>query len=350
MADIDVQRAERRRRVFTEQESRRNRKQEVYDAIHAVSIKQDNLQIIREPIVCNEEAMDWEPTEPDFDDNDDPDMCGEYCKEIFRNEKKREDTWVLSTRLSDKKTKLRVSCIDWLTEVCTTWKLATDTLFVAVLYLEKALSSLDYTLDDMQAISGTCLFLAAKMEEVQAIPIRDIVEIAPGTSVPIIKAYEKQILTALNYQMVTPHLMLFVRRFNSIAGADLETHNLSKYLATLVLRHQGHCSGLQSVLGAAVCFMARRIMGKTELEAWPIRQTTYSYTLEEIKTAVYFVSHTLSNANRHAELHRNNPNKLPTAYNVFNQRKFHHISSKPIMRQTFVETYSLLNTLAVEST
>ena len=49
------------------------------------------------------------------------------------------------------------------------------------------------------------------------------------------------------------------------------------------------------------------------------------YTLEEIKTAVYFVSHTLSKTNRRAELYSKNPDKLPTAYNVFDQRKFHHI-------------------------
>ena len=36
--------------------------------------------------------------------------------------------------------------------------------------------------------------------------------------------------------MVTPHLMLFLRRYNGISGADMEIHNISKYLATLVLR------------------------------------------------------------------------------------------------------------------
>ena len=53
--------------------------------------------------------------------------------------------------------------MDWLTEVCFTWKLATDTLFTAVLYLDKVLRSVEYSLDDMQPLAGTCLFLAAKV-------------------------------------------------------------------------------------------------------------------------------------------------------------------------------------------
>ena len=65
-----------------------------------VSTKRDNLLIAREQLACNEEDMDWEPTEPDFDDNEDPDMCGEYCKDIFRNERRREQTWVLNSRFA----------------------------------------------------------------------------------------------------------------------------------------------------------------------------------------------------------------------------------------------------------
>ncbi|XP_063689210.1 G2/mitotic-specific cyclin-B-like [Bolinopsis microptera] len=295
------------------------------------------------------EAMDWEQTEPDIDDNDDPDVCGEYCKEIFKNESAiREHKWVMAARLQDIAT-LRVGCVDWLTEVCFTWKLATDTFFTAVLYLDKALRTLEYSLDDIQPLTGTCLFLAAKMEEVQAIPIDDIVEIAPGTSVAAIKSYEKKILVALNYEMVTPHLMLFVRRYNSISGTNMETHNISKYLSTLVVRYQGHCSGPQSMLAAAICFLARRIMGYSEAEAWSSKQTTYSgYLLEEIKMAVYFVSHALFNANRRAAEHSRNSDKVTTAYRVFNQRKFQYICTKPCLRQKFVETYGLLNVISLE--
>lgn len=107
--------------------------------------------------------MEWEQSEPDIDDSDDPDMCGEYCKDIFKNEKKREIKWIFAKRLPEKETKMRTSCVDWLTEVCFTWRLATDTLFVAVLFLDKTLRTIRYTLDDMQALAGTCLFLAAKV-------------------------------------------------------------------------------------------------------------------------------------------------------------------------------------------
>ena len=45
------------------------------------------------------EAMEWEESVFDFDDNDDPDMCGEYCRDVFRNETtKREPKWVMEGR------------------------------------------------------------------------------------------------------------------------------------------------------------------------------------------------------------------------------------------------------------
>ncbi|XP_063694327.1 G2/mitotic-specific cyclin-B-like [Bolinopsis microptera] len=202
----------------------------------------------------------------------------------------------------------------------------------------------------MQPLAGTCLFLAAKMEEVLSIPIHDIIEIVPGTSVNTIKAYEKKILEALDYEMVTPHLMLFLRRYNSVSGTDMETHNISKYLATLVVRFQGFCSGPQSVLAAAICFMARRITGCSEAEAWSKRQTTYSgYTPAEIQMAVCFVSHALSNANRRADEQLKGSDKVITAYKLFNQRKFHFICAMPCFRQKFVEKYGLQNVISLES-
>ena len=58
---------------------------------------------------------------------------------------------------------MRVCCVDWVTEVCFTWKLATDTLFVTVLFLDKALKLMQCALNDMQALAGTCLLIAAKV-------------------------------------------------------------------------------------------------------------------------------------------------------------------------------------------
>ena len=52
----------------------------------------------RDKVKEDTEAMEWEATEPDFDDNNDPDMCGEYCKDIFENECLKEHKWVMASR------------------------------------------------------------------------------------------------------------------------------------------------------------------------------------------------------------------------------------------------------------
>lgn len=298
------------------------------------------------------EAMDWEQTDPDFDANDDPDLSGEYCKDIFKNEITREIKWVFPRRITDKKSRLRVSCVDWLTEVSFTWNLATDTLFVAVLYFDKVLRAVEWTLDDLQPLAGTCLLIAAKMEEVHAIPIGDIIDITPGTNLEMIKSYEKQILESLEYEMVTPHLMLFIRRYNTVSRAEMKTHIISKYLAALVVRYQGHCSGPQSVLGAAICFLSRRLVGLQEQEAWSQRQISYSgYTLDDIREAVHFVSHALSTVTRYARLHHNNldKDKTATAFRVFSSQKYCKVSVDHCMSQKFVDTYSFLNNIPLDN-
>ena len=42
--------------------------------------------------------MEWEEAFPDIDGSTDPDYCGEYTREIFRNEVKREVKWVFPMR------------------------------------------------------------------------------------------------------------------------------------------------------------------------------------------------------------------------------------------------------------
>ena len=45
-----------------------------------------------------------------------------------------------------------------------------------------------------------------KVEEVHAVPMRDIVEITPSTTVSEIKRLEKDILTALEYEVHVSHI------------------------------------------------------------------------------------------------------------------------------------------------
>ena len=62
----------------------------------------DNANALRLPprkiSTSSAEPMDWEEAEPDFDDNDDPDMSGEYCKDIFYFESQREMNWIITLR------------------------------------------------------------------------------------------------------------------------------------------------------------------------------------------------------------------------------------------------------------
>lgn len=99
--------------------------------------------------------------------------------------------------------KMRSILVDWLTEVHYRLNLDTETLFLAVNYLDRFLEVRMALRKELQLVGLACLFIASKCEEVDPIAITDLVYVCDKTyTIDQIIQMERQILDALQFDLV----------------------------------------------------------------------------------------------------------------------------------------------------
>ncbi|KII67069.1 G1/S-specific cyclin-E1 [Thelohanellus kitauei] len=117
--------------------------------------------------------------------------------------------------------KMRSVLIDWMKEVCDAFQHNLETLYLAVDYLDRYLSSVkDVPVHSFQTIGTTCLFIASKLNEIHPFSIESFSNVTDGAStVAEILLHEAHILLKINWhlQPVTPisWLQLFLQLFHS---------------------------------------------------------------------------------------------------------------------------------------
>ena len=76
---------------------------------------------------------------------------------------------------------MRSILVDWLQEVAEEYQLTMDTLALAVAYLDRFLSKMSVSRSKLQLLGATCMYLAAKFEEIYPPEIAEFVYITDDT-------------------------------------------------------------------------------------------------------------------------------------------------------------------------
>lgn len=104
---------------------------------------------------------------------------------------------------------MRSILVDWLVEVAQEYKLVSETLFLAVNYIDRFLSCEVAPRRKLQLVGITCMLVAAKYEEIYAPQIEDFCYITDNTySREEVLAMEQQVsqkLLAFNHACVRPY-------------------------------------------------------------------------------------------------------------------------------------------------
>jgi len=243
-----------------------------------------NMPATKREMRIKPEAMEWED---EIDVSTDIYYSGEYSKDIFENERLREKKWVFTDRLSSRQESMREKCVDWLFEVCSKWRMSTDTFFISAALLDKALRAKHFPVDTMQILSGICLLVASKVEEVHPLPLCDIISVCPGTNIEQMKVMEMDVCKLMDWDTHVPLVMLYIRKNNQIVGMCDKGHLFSKYIATLFARSPRYMMHRQSQVAAAITYLARRLSGCPEEDAWSPREIKHTtYTLEDLRALI----------------------------------------------------------------
>ena len=148
---------------------------------------------------------------------------------------------------------MRAILVDWMVEVAQEYKLVSETLYLSVSYVDRYLSAVPVQRNQLQLVGVTCMLLASKYEEIYApqvsarIPPLSVhaldaehsqegfLQISCCVAIQVeefcfitentytreeILATERKVLDALNFELTSPSIRVFLRRFVKAAAAS----------------------------------------------------------------------------------------------------------------------------------
>ncbi|XP_051972470.1 LOW QUALITY PROTEIN: cyclin-A1 [Xyrauchen texanus] len=171
---------------------------------------------------------------------------------------------------------MRIILIDWLVEVAEEYKLCSETIFLAVNYLDRFLSCMSVLRGKLQLVGTAAILLAAKYEEVYPLEVDAFVYITDCytyTKKQLLRM-EQHLLRVLTFDMTAPTAHQFLIQYNLEAHLCARTVNLALYLSELsLLEMDPFVQYLPSTIAAAAYCLANYTLNGA---LWP--DNLYAFT------------------------------------------------------------------------
>ncbi|XP_004252748.1 G2/mitotic-specific cyclin C13-1-like [Solanum lycopersicum] len=246
--------------------------------------------------------------------DDDPQMCTAYASDIYDylhqmeiEKKRRPLPDYLEKVQKDVSTNMRGVLVDWLVEVTDEYKLLSDTLYLAVSYIDRFLSVNVIPRKKLQLLGVTSMLIAAKYEEIKPPSAEDFAYITDNTfTTKDVINMEASVLQSLKFEMGNPTTKTFLGRFTRIAqegyeNPDLQLEFLGYYLAELSLLDYNCVKFLPSLVAAAVIFLSRFTL-QPKSHPWSLAlQCCSGYRPVDLKECVLII-HDLQLSRRRSNL------------------------------------------------
>merc|ERR1719400_2774131 len=133
---------------------------------------------------------------------------------------------------------MRAILVDWLVEVSEEYKLHTETIFLAVNYIDRFLSYMSVQRARLQLVGTACMFIAAKYEEIYPPDVTEFVYITDDTyTKKQVLRMEHLVLGVLEFNVTVPTSFFFANRMCELFKMDQKSLHLATYLNELSLLH-----------------------------------------------------------------------------------------------------------------
>ncbi|XP_040929809.1 cyclin-A1 [Betta splendens] len=241
------------------------------------------------PGSCRDALVQFEPDEPML-------RPSEYTEDIHRHLREREMELRPRPDYLRKHPEvtggMRLVLVDWLAEVTQEYKLCSETLHLAVNYVDRFLSrAARVTRAKLQLVGTAALLIAAKYEETSPPELGEFADVTDNayTSRQLVRM-EHFVLRVLRFDVAAPTASQFLRLFACVHAVCARTRSLALYVAELsLLEMEPFLQYPPSKVAAAAFCLASYTVDKS---LWPdsLRVLT-GYTVGDIAPCV-------------AELHR----------------------------------------------
>jgi len=249
---------------------------------------------------------------PPTQHNQTVDICSfpEYAQDIFQylldTEEKHCAKSNYMSKQSDITHGMRSILVDWLVEVGEEYKLQTETLHLAVNYIDRFLSTMAVQRSKLQLVGAACMFIAAKYEEIYPPDVGEFVYITDDTyNKRQVLRMEHLVLKVLDFDLAVATSHLFLHKMLEMyqdedPSEDNRLAALASYLAELVLvEGQDMLKFSASQVAASCVAMARHTL---DLEAWPDQLALKAgYAVSEIRECFVLIHGVFSKASSAAQ-------------------------------------------------
>ncbi|OAY22996.1 putative cyclin-A3-1 [Manihot esculenta] len=234
--------------------------------------------------------------------SDDPQMCGPYASDIYEylhklevDPKRRPLPDYIEKVQKDVSPNMRGILVDWLVEVAEEYNLVSDTIYLTITYIDRYLSLNVINRQKLQLLGVSSMLIASKYEEISPPNVEDFCYITDNTYTKeeVVKM-EADILKSLKFELGSPTVKTFLRRFTRVAqedykGLNLQLEFLGYYLAELSLLDYNCVKFLPSLVAASVIFLVRFIT-KQKMHPWSLTLQQYSgYKPSDLKECVLII-------------------------------------------------------------
>ncbi|RVX00102.1 putative cyclin-A3-1 [Vitis vinifera] len=208
--------------------------------------------------------------------SDDPQMCGPYATDIYEylhsmemEPKRRPLHDYIEKVQKDVSHNMRGILVDWLVEVAEEYKLASDTLYLTISYIDRFLSSKALNRQRLQLLGVSSMLIAAKYEEISPPHVEDFCYITDNTYTKEEKVHQDCSRKLQNSQLAV-----------GVSGY---------YLAELSLLDYGCVKFLPSMVAASVIFLSRFTL-RPKMHPWCSSLQHHSgYKPSELKECVLII-------------------------------------------------------------
>ncbi|XP_022600214.1 G2/mitotic-specific cyclin-B1 isoform X2 [Seriola dumerili] len=220
----------------------------------------------------------------DADDYDNPMLCSEYVKQIYKYLRQLEvEQNVRPSYLQGQEVtgNMRAILIDWLVQVSLKFRLLQETMYMTVGIIDRFLQDHPVPKKQLQLVGVTAMFLASKYEEMYPPEISDFAYVTDRAyTTAQIREMEMNILRVLKFQLGRPLPLQFLRRASKIYEVTAEQHTLAKYLLELTMVDYEMVHFPPSMVACAALALTLKILDAGD---WDVTLQHYmEYTAESL--------------------------------------------------------------------
>ena len=211
----------------------------------SVSYQIDDVYEYSDPETDSEDSEEYDPLEElldiDIRNLNNPMKVPKYAELIFCKARDEFESLVPSAEAlmrhqTEITPQMHETAVKWMFKIHREYKMARDTLFQAVAYLNGVFGNRNVKIAELQLVTVTCLWMASKMEEGSIPKLDDMCAICSDhfTQDDFVRC-EREVLVALGFRLNYPTSMFFLRRLLDVIDADDEIREVSKFFCELSL-------------------------------------------------------------------------------------------------------------------